>query len=56
MIPPPKVEQIYSMPPVARVTITYSAAKALKEYLDIAIPRAEQARRTGSDIHDTAQG
>ena len=53
IIPPPNVEEIYSTPPVARVTITYAAAKALKQYLDVALPRAEQARKAGINIHET---
>jgi len=53
IVPPPKLEEIYSTSPIARITITYSAAKALKEYLDVALPRAERARQAGTSIHET---
>jgi len=50
MIPPPTPADIMALPPVARVVLTYSAARALKQYLDVALPRAEEARRAGTNI------
>jgi hypothetical protein len=32
------------------VVLTYTAAKVLKDYLDGALPRAEQARKMGTNI------
>lgn len=45
-IPPPKPEEIYQLEPVARVVLTFTAAKALKQYLDAALPQIEQQRKT----------
>jgi|KBSSwiStaDraftv2_1062776.scaffolds.fasta_scaffold85456_3 hypothetical protein len=50
IIPPPGPAQILALPPVARVVLTYTAAKVLKDYLDGALPRAEQARKMGTNI------
>lgn len=50
IIPPPAPAQILALPPVARVVLTYTAAKMLKDYLDDALPRAEHARKTGTNI------
>jgi hypothetical protein len=36
--------------PIARVVMTFSAAKALKAYLDSALPPLEEARRTGTPL------
>ena len=46
-IPPPTVEDIYKVQPVARVVLSFSAVRALKAYLDQALPQMETARRTG---------
>jgi hypothetical protein len=53
IIPPPRIEDIFATAPVARITITYAAAKTLKEYLDVVLPRAERARKAGTNIHET---
>lgn len=46
-IPPPTHEDVYKVQPVARVFLTFSAARALKAYLDQALPQMETARRAG---------
>lgn len=46
----PTAEEIFATPPVARVVLTFSAVKSLKEYLDIAVPKAEHARKTGTNV------
>ena len=50
IIPPATLGEIMEQQPVARIVLTFSAAKSLKQYLDAALPRAEQARKTGTQI------
>ena len=50
IIAAPTPEEIMSHPPVARIVVTFSAAKMLKQYLDVALPRAEEARKIGGQI------
>jgi hypothetical protein len=51
-IPLPSITpaDIMALEPIARVVLSFSAAKALKEYLDNALPAAEESRRTGKPI------
>lgn len=44
-LPPPAVEEVMKVEPVARVVLTYNAAKALMEYLVKAFPPTEALRR-----------
>lgn len=46
-IPPASTEDVMRREPIARVIVTFSAARALKEYLDLALPRIEESRRAG---------
>ncbi len=46
-IPPPTYEDVYKVQPVARVFLTFSAVRALKAYLDQALPQMETARKAG---------
>jgi len=46
-IPPPRVEEVYKVAPVARVVLTFSAVRVLKTYLDQALPQMEAARKAG---------
>lgn len=45
-IPSPSPEKIYQVEPVARVVLTFTAVKMLKQYLDTAFPQIEKQRRT----------
>lgn len=45
-VPAPPPEEIYQLEPVARVVLTFTAARALKQYLDAAFPEIEKQRRT----------
>lgn len=44
-IPAPTAEEIVAVAPIARVVITFSAARALKQYLDHAFPEIDKARK-----------
>ena len=44
-IPPPDDATVYKTPPIVRVVLTFTAAKALKEYLDKTIPVIETQRK-----------
>lgn len=46
-IPAPTAEKIFEVDPVARVVLTYSAVKGLRENLNSILPGAEKARKTG---------
>jgi hypothetical protein len=48
ILPPVPPAEIMNLDPIARVVLTFQAAKALKEYLDGALPRMEVARKTGT--------
>ncbi len=43
-IPPPSVEDVMATEPVARVSLTFNAVRALKQYLDQAFPEIEKSR------------
>lgn len=43
-IPPPGADRVYAVPPIARVVLTYSAAKDLQKYLNEAVPRMDKAK------------
>ena len=43
-VPAPSAEEVMATPPVARVVLTFSAVKALKDYLDQAFPEIEKLR------------
>lgn len=47
VVPPASTAEVMQHEPIARVVVTFSAATALKEYLDSALPRIEESRRTG---------
>lgn len=47
IVPPATPEEILNHEPIARVVLTFSAAKALKDYLDNTLPRIEELRRSG---------
>jgi hypothetical protein len=47
IVPPATPAEILSHEPIARVVLTFTAAKALKEYLDSTLPRIEEMRKTG---------
>lgn len=47
-LPPPSPNELMELEPIARVVLTYSAAKALMEYLVKAFPPTEDLRRKGS--------
>ncbi len=42
---PPAPDEMLSIEPVARVVLTFTAAKNLKRYLDDVLPKMESARR-----------
>lgn len=42
----PKVEELLELEPVARVVLTFSAAKSIKQYLDQALPEIEKQRKS----------
>lgn len=44
-VAPPSAEEIFRTEPIARVVLTFTAAKGLKDYLDQAIPIMEKRRR-----------
>ena len=44
-LPPPSLKEIAELEPIARVVLTYMAAKSLKEYLDQAFPPTVELRR-----------
>ena len=50
VIPPITPEQMMREEPLARVVITFTAAKGLKEYLDQTVPRIEDARKKGQAL------
>jgi hypothetical protein len=43
--PEPATEAIYAQEPIARVVLTYTAAKALQASLNEVLPKMERARR-----------
>jgi hypothetical protein len=45
-VPPASPEELMAVEPVARVVLTFSAVKALKQYLDQALPVTENARKS----------
>lgn len=47
VVPPASAAEVMQQEPIGRVVVTFSAARALKEYLDSALPRIEESRRTG---------
>lgn len=46
-VPPPSPQEVMEQEPVARVVLTFTAAKSLKEYLDQTIAKVESARKAG---------
>lgn len=44
-IPAPSPQEIYQVEPVARVVLTFTAVKMLKQYLDTALPQIEKERK-----------
>ena len=48
-IPVPTPEQLFAEEPIARVVLTYSAAKTLKQNLENLFPAFDRARKTGED-------
>jgi hypothetical protein len=44
IIPAPSAEQVMAIEPVARVSLTFNAVRALKQYLDKAFPEIEKSR------------
>ncbi len=44
-VPAPTPEQIYAIEPVARIVLTFTTAKFLKNFLDNAFPTAEKNRK-----------
>jgi len=44
-VPAPSAEQVMKEQPIAIVVMTFSAAKALKEYLEKALPEIEAQRK-----------
>jgi len=46
-MPPPNPEEVFKLVPVARVVLSFSAVRALKVYLDQALPQMETARKVG---------
>ena len=50
LIPPIPPEQMMKEEPLARVVMTFTAAKILKEYLEQALPRVEDARKKGQPL------
>jgi len=47
--PPPSDEDIYAEDPIARVVLTYAAAKSLQTNLNAMIPKMESARSETRD-------
>lgn len=45
-VPPATQKELIGLEPVARVVLTFTAVRSLKQYLDTALPTMEQARRT----------
>lgn len=45
-IPAATAEEVMAVEPVAKVSLTFSAVKALKEYLDQAFPEIEKNRKS----------
>ncbi len=50
LIPGPSPQDALNREPLARVVVTYTAAKALWEYLNNTMPRVAEARRTGEPL------
>jgi hypothetical protein len=50
LLSPVALADIMNREPVARVVMTFSAAKALKDYLNNALPRIEEVRKTGEPL------
>jgi len=50
VIPPIEPAEIMSSEPIARVVLTFTAAKALKQYLHNTLPAIEESRRTGKPL------
>lgn len=49
-VPPTPADKIAEIEPIARVVMTFTAAKALKAYLDEVIPTVEKSRATGQPL------
>lgn len=45
-LPAADASTILSVPPTARMVLTFSAARALKKFLDSALPQAEKSRES----------
>jgi len=45
-VPPATQKDLLGVEPVARVVLTFTAVRTLKQYLDAAFPPTEQVRRT----------
>ncbi|MHB8381458.1 MAG: hypothetical protein ACYDC3_03840 [Candidatus Binataceae bacterium] len=45
-IPPLTTEEVMAVEPVVRISMTFTAARALKHYLDQALPEIEKTRRS----------
>jgi hypothetical protein len=41
-------QEIYKIEPIVRVVLTFSAARALKSFLETTLPKQEAARRAGT--------
>ena len=50
VLPAIRPADVMSQEPIARVVMTFSAARALKAYLESTLPRMEEARRTGKPV------
>jgi len=50
VIPGAKPEEVLLRDPIARVVMTYTAAKSLREYLNNTMPRVEASRKTGEPL------
>ena len=49
-VPPLAPAKLAETEPIARVVITFTAVKALKDYLDQVMPKIEKSRTTGEPI------
>ena len=45
---PPKPEELLNLEPIARVVLSFTAAKSIKAYLDQALPQIEKQRKSSS--------
>ena len=46
LLEPPQVKEVLNLEPIARVVLSFTAAKTIKQYLDQALPQIEKQRKS----------